>query len=399
MVEELNDDCQLHIIYYLDLPDQLRLWRATKNASVRWNNNICQAWRHQVCYSLDSIVFEEFDNDPALLDAFLSSICNTLQSVEFKYVTLDHLKRWCKYKFPNMRDLKYTLDDDERSFQTILELLVEMFPALKSLKPYGDINCLKIEQFKHLRKLDLTECKIYDLEGSENLEELVLELFFIEDIFQSDDLMSLPRLQTLSYQCRAEYEKLLVKAVKERCNDIIELSFHDCIWAYDLTTLQSPKCLSKLSLIEDDGLQVEQLQTLVAGLPLLKQLDLVDFQFYSNEIQLWKTVAVCPSLEILNISGMQLYEDFFVLNRRYMDQALRNRSVPLTLHCHNTGANGHLVSYTVFQINNVFYIVFNNLQIKTHFRHSNLKISFRPLPIRSVYPGYTCIQLQPLRSS
>lgn len=345
-MEELNDDCQLYIINYLDLTDQLALWRATRNLSERWNSNICLSWRHQVSYSLDSCVFEEFDNDPALVDAFLSSICDTLQSVEFKYVKLDNLKLWCTYKFPNVRELKYTLDDDEEpcNHQTVLELSAEIFPALNSLKPYGKIHSLKVEDFKQLRRLDLTECEISNLSGIETIEELIIELYYAENLFDADDLTSLPKLKTLSYEYRVEHEILLDKVIQKRCKDITELSFHDCIWAYHLTILQSPKCLRRLTLIEDDGFLVDQLHTIVAHLPQLEQLDLVDFQFFSTEIQLWQTVSACPSIKIFNISGMQLYEDFFEPYRRYMEQALRNRNAPLTLHCHNTGVNRHLVS-------------------------------------------------------
>lgn len=345
-MEELNDDCQLYIINYLDLTDQLALWRATHNLYERWNTNICRAWRHQVCYSLDSSVFEEFDNDPALLDAFLSSICETLQSVEFKFVKLDDLKLWCKFKFLNVCELKYTLDDDEEpcNHQTVLELCAEIFPVLNLLKPYGKIDSLNVQDFKQLRRLVLTECELSNLNGINSIEELIIDMFYTENLVDGDDLIRLSKLKTLSYEYRPEHDNLLDKAVQKRCNDIMELSFHDSIWAYHLTTLQSPKYLNRLTLIEDDGFLVEQLQTIVANLPQLKQLDLIDFQFFTTEIQLWQTVSACPSLKILNISGMQLYEDFFDLSRRYMEQVLRNRNFPLTLYCHNTGVNRHLVS-------------------------------------------------------
>lgn len=345
----LNDDIQLCIINYLDLNDQLVLWKATKNYSVRCNTNICRAWRQQHSFILDWVMYD-LEDDPEMMDAFLSSISETLQSLKLEEIRLNHLQLWCKYNYPNMRELEYWVDEyeDPCNYSPIFDLFAELFPAVCWLKLNGEFNMLKVDKFKELRRLDLLECSnIFNLNGSETLEELNIEFNSDCQHFIFSSLIFFPKLQTLSFKCQKGSEKLLDKVVKERSSDITEISFWHCIWLYDLMKVHLPKCLSRLSLIEKEcTFTVEKLQTVVAQLPLLKQLDLLDFQFFPTELRLWETVLACPSLSILNILGMQLCEDFFETSRSFMDQVLRNRSVLLALHCHNNGANKHLVSIT-----------------------------------------------------
>lgn len=232
-----------------------------------------------------------------MMDEFLSSICDKLQSLKVQSVTLLRVQRWGKDEYPNMRELEYWLDgyEDLCNNDPVLELFAELFPALSSLKPYGEMDCLKIGDFKELRRLDLTESIILDLKKSESLEELIIDIGLESTDFNFSSLMCFPNLQKLSYKCQKGSEILLEKIIKERGNDIIEL-------------------------------------------------DLVDLKCYSTEIQVWNTVSTCSSLKILNLSRVDLSDEFLELSRDYMDQALRDRSVPLTLNCDHTHVNGDLVS-------------------------------------------------------
>ncbi|KAL7741747.1 hypothetical protein ACLKA6_000358 [Drosophila palustris] len=119
------------------------------------------------------------------------------------------------------------------------------------------------------------------------------------------------------------------------------------------------------ALDEDDGFTSEALQELITALPQLERLDLVNFQFWKLETELWETVACCPSLKILNISSMPLYADFFhTRSRRPMERVLEMRSTPLTLHCPDTGEYEHLIHF--------------------YFKHRNLKLSFETLKINYI---------------
>lgn len=72
-MDQLNDDCQLRIIKYLDLTDQVLLWKATKHFSERLNANICRAWQQQLNFTLDWLMYD-LEDDPEVMDAFLFSI-------------------------------------------------------------------------------------------------------------------------------------------------------------------------------------------------------------------------------------------------------------------------------------------------------------------------------------
>lgn len=343
MIDQLNDDCQLHIINYLNTKDQLSLWKS--NLSARLNANIFRAWRLHV----DSYYFfQEFKNNIVLLNSFLCSICETLQSLKLKNLRIYHLDLLQNYRFPNLRKL-YIDDFYNRSNrgQHEFELLPKLFPELTSLTLQGmyDVKWLKIAKFRKLRRVVLWNCgNVAHIFGSESLEELLIDMGESENYFHCNALMCLPKLQTLALLCDDFSVQFLQDIIRERSNDITELSMYFCIKNYYIPTLQSLKRLLRLTLI-NEYYPVNDLQNIVSGLPLLDQLDLIDCELFSTEIQLWKTIAVSPSLKVLNISGLKLTNDFFEPTRHYMEQALRNRTVPLTLHWHNTGFK-HLVSTT-----------------------------------------------------
>lgn len=145
------------------------------------------------------------------------------------------------------------------------------------------------------------------MKESESLEELIIDFGLESKDFNFNSLMCFPKLQALSYKCQKGSEELLEKIIKERGNDITEL-------------------------------------------------DLDDLKFYSTETQLWNTVSACSSLKVLSLSRVDLSEEFFGLSREYMNQALKDRSVPLTLNFHNTHVDKDLVSIIKFHGNDLNFI-------------------------------------------
>lgn len=414
MFEQLNDDCQMRIIRYLDLKDQLALWKANKNTSERLNANICQTWKHhhQKHYYFNSSVFA----DDVELDTFLSRICEELQSLNISD-EVNSLKILNKYKFPNLRELEFKINSsyiNDSQTQTLLELLVGLFPSLISLKLVNvNIGPFKIGEFKNLRKLDLWECHYYsDLSGSESLEELIIDMGVNENNFYVEVLDNFPKLRKLAVSHdNSDFEGVMHEILKLRCNDITEFCSYDCMFAYSLNTLQSLNNLTRLTLIGQIETEIEpeigtiyrsfkcftvdEIHAVVSKLPLLEHLDLVRSEIFLPEKHLWKIINACPSLKILNIDGMVLEENFFEESRRFMDQALKTRSVPLTIYCHDTGRNSHLVSNTTKTY--VAHAHLNYfLQIEANFRHPKLEISFLPLPLKIDYSMYTYVEFRPL---
>ncbi|KAH8262921.1 hypothetical protein KR044_002025, partial [Drosophila immigrans] len=347
MLDPLNDDCQLGIIKYLNLTDQIALYEATKGVSSRLNSNVAYAWKHQLCFTLDANNYEDFEEMPEMLHIFLSNISETVQKLHLKFVTMEFLQRWENFTFPNMRTLKYTLDDGDcdKNDDQVIEIMAKLFPGLRSLKPHGGFNCELLPNWRQLRKLDLSDWweghKGFDcpkeIAKCQLLEELILYKHFLW-FEMYDVIMALPKLRTFSFNPNGR-DDILAELLDRRGKDVHKMIFNDCIWEYSMPTLHKMCNLHHLTLLEDDGFTSEKLRELIADLKQLEQIDLIDFQIWSGEAELWQTVASCPSLRILNISGMQLYEDFFQFGRRVMVDTMNNRPQPLTLHCHNTGEN------------------------------------------------------------
>lgn len=182
MFDQLNDDCQLHIISYLNFKNQIVLWKATKNVSNRMNTNICRHWQHNMKYHLDWFSYKVND-DPELIDAILSIICETLQSLELTSRNFSQLKLLKKYNFPNMRTLVIYKEGEECNHE--LNLIAEIFPTISSLKLMDfNLDNFRLEKFKQLRQLFLWDCeKIYNAFGNESLEELISSMPSGEDFF------------------------------------------------------------------------------------------------------------------------------------------------------------------------------------------------------------------------
>ncbi|XP_034472990.1 uncharacterized protein LOC117780538 [Drosophila innubila] len=369
-MDALNDDCHLLIIRHLNIIDQFSLFEATKEEpTCRLSSNVRYTWQHQQSFTLDFSHFLSFEEKPGLLDDFLSIISPTVKELDLHFVTLDYLKRWRPYKFPQVLSLKYTLNDDdaESNGNLVILLIAELFPRLTNLKAYGVFDCIHLDSLMYLRKLDMSECwsltHRYECEQMGELKMLE-ELIIPNQGFEMglcESIMRLPKLQTLTYNMNCDQIGFVSGM---RAKDIERITFNDSIWEFRLPALQSLINLRQLSLLEDDGFTSNQLQELIAALPRLERLDLINFQLWRFEIDLWETVACCPSLKILNISSMQLYADFFYINRRPMEKVLDMRSTPLTLHCHDTGENEHL--------------------IRLYFKHPKLKVLFEPLNIHYI---------------
>lgn len=349
MFDQLNDDCQLHIIKYLNLKNQIVLWKATKKFSDRMNSNICRHWQCNMKYHLDWSFFNEVKDDPEFIDEILSIICETLQSLNLTSRDFSQLKLLKKYNFPNIRMLVIYREREERIHE--LNSMAEIFPTISSLKLMDfNLDNFKVEKFKQLRKLFLWDCeKIYNAFGSESLEELISAMPSGDDFFYSKGLMCLPTLRTLAFECDEFSMPFIRSIIKERSSDITELSFYYCLRHYiDPMILQWPKRLTRVT-FDENTLSMEKLYTLVAGWPLLERIDLLCNDTFSSEIQLWKIVNACPRLKIFYINiWYGALNNFFKPSRHYMDDALKNRSELLTLHfrCTYDETRLHLVSIT-----------------------------------------------------
>ncbi|XP_062127553.1 uncharacterized protein LOC133839919 isoform X5 [Drosophila sulfurigaster albostrigata] len=184
----------------------------------------------------------------------------------------------------------------------------------------------------------------------------------------------LPKLRTLAYY--AYRDDILEVLLEKRGSDIHKITFHDCIWMHSMTTLCKLSHLHQLTL-KEERFTGEELCKLITDLRHLQRLDIIDHRSMLNEAKLWQAVASCPSLKILNISGIKLHNEFFEFSRCLMETTLKNRSQPLVLYCHNTDENEKL----------------------RHFKHPNLKISFKLLEPENIGWCMVRLHLKPLNPS
>ncbi|XP_062141338.1 uncharacterized protein LOC133849342 isoform X2 [Drosophila sulfurigaster albostrigata] len=135
--------------------------------------------------------------------------------------------------------------------------------------------------------------------------------------------------------------------------------------------------LHQLTLLEEHCFTADKLHKLITDLRHLQRLDIIAHRVMLNEAKLGQVAASCPSLKILDISGIKLHNEFFEFSRCLVEATLKNRSQPLALYCHNTDENEKL----------------------RHFKHPNLRISFKPLEPENVDWGMVRLHLKPLDPS
>ncbi|XP_060665122.1 uncharacterized protein LOC132797393 [Drosophila nasuta] len=229
MLDALNDDCQLAIIKYLNLNDQIALFEANKSTSNRLNMNVAYAWKLQLSFILDWRVYKKFEEMPELLDVFLSNCSATVQELKLDGVKLDFLKRWENYTFPRMKTLEYTLESGYQAADEAIRTMAKLFPEL-TLQSHGDFNCVVLQKWTQMRKLDLAKSwhinNDYDwakeIAKCQLLEELTLDDYSIGSN-NYDDLMALPKLHKLCILSASDVT--LAKLFEKRAVDVQRIIF------------------------------------------------------------------------------------------------------------------------------------------------------------------------------
>ncbi|XP_062142361.1 uncharacterized protein LOC133850319 [Drosophila sulfurigaster albostrigata] len=389
MLDKLNDDCQLAIIKYLNLNDQIALYEATKSTSNRLNKNVAYAWKLQLSFILDWSDYEKFEVMPELLDVFLSNCSATVQELKLDHVNLGFLKRWENYTFPRMKTLEYTFDFsvvNRVASNKAIRTMAKLFPGLHSLKTDDDFHCVVLQKFTQIRKLDLSNSwhiNTIDYDWSKEiakcqlLEELTLDDRSIGSS-NYDDIMALPKLHKLCILCASDVT--LAKLFEKRAVDV-----HRIIFSFDhpnrlMTTLSKMRNVRHFNIMDIQNIfTIENLRDLIKIWKQLEQIDLISLHIWSGEAELWQTVASCPTLKILNILNTGMIEDFFEDERRIMEETLSKRSQTLTLNCYNAHYEGMILHY---------------------FKHPQLKVTFEAFNTYDlICKTFVEIHFQPLQSS
>ncbi|XP_051858578.1 uncharacterized protein LOC117573628 isoform X2 [Drosophila albomicans] len=300
--------------------------------------NLISTWNQQTCIELTSTNCETLKNNRALLNTFMSSLSVKVEEMELQSVPMEFLRICENFCLPSVQILSCTLDDS-RSRVEAQRILTHIFPGVRCMKPDLPICYCSMSKWTQFRELIVVhpyfEHHTYHfcfLGQLPSIEELVApDVYIINHSFQG--FMHLPNLRTITIRVSDEfanrndplYDPLITLmgidqyGGTEGNTDNIRGLMLDGVWCihYDLCN------------------EVRSFRNLV-------RLDL-DRRSCSTEICLWEIVAQRPSLEILDITRMDLGCNFFSLNRYLMNITMHNRHAPLTVIYANIGENEGLI--------------------------------------------------------
>ncbi|XP_034118104.1 uncharacterized protein LOC117577205 [Drosophila albomicans] len=333
MLGVLNDYCQLAIIKYLNLSDQLALSEASENDCKSININLISTWEQQSRIKLSSKNCATLKRNRSLLSIFLSSISVKVEEMELVRAPMEFLKNCENYSLPRVQILSYTLDDSCNAVEA-QKILTNIFPGVRCVMPDKHFCYCLLPKWRQFRKLVIRKfvrvndpTRHCDLPQSRLIEELVAsDAYMIGHYF--GNVMYLPKLRTITI--------CLIDTYEETSNPTYR-------------PLYIFKFLNKYGVTEDKirGVMLERVWCfgvcdVVKSLRNLVRLGL-DRRSCSNEKSLWEIVAKRPSLEILDITSMNLGRHFFSKNRRRMNRTMHNRYAHLTVIYANIGKNEGLI--------------------------------------------------------
>ncbi|EDX03987.1 uncharacterized protein LOC6731243 isoform X1 [Drosophila simulans] len=382
LIENLNADCVLKIVEYLNLEDQLKLWKSSEPAS-RLRSLISYIWQRHGEHTIESYTF---DGDYELLNEFLQCIRLTVSELTLQYLTMDQLERWRGHTFPNMRQLTYLGDEtSDIEGDADIAILVDLFPQLEAIGVSGNTTGNHISRWRNIRRLDLQLCWYLSPQAFEDicqnlrlqtlsiqwqkieenayvrsicmlqeLEELELDIVYLsrDNISQ---LLGLPKLKTLRLHDFDQLDDLLWNIGSIRGQDVLTAAFSNNIWMRPTEVLAKLRNLRCLTLVDDEGCAVINFSTIIKCFPLLEQLHLENSRIWVNADGIWDVLLASPRLRELSISNHVLYDEFFAFNKSTMNRALNQRTEPLTIHFYKTGMED---------------------MVSKHFKHPNLNVSF-----------------------
>ncbi|KAH8334202.1 hypothetical protein KR059_007455 [Drosophila kikkawai] len=388
-MEKINEDLWLKILQFLPMIDQISL--AQVNDSIR--EYVKFHWRHSKSVALTGDVMELFGaHEPLMLEG-LECWSGSVKSLKISRGSMELLKKWTPYSFPQLRTLACDMDYNLEEADDETLLLTNLFPLLTRLTLTSSTTGCHLWRWKLLKELHLIWCEYLDTDtfkeifstlqltkltllyygynvtlGEDVLEAArcsTLEELQIDDHHLLGDflpqLLRLPNFRRLSFYTRDYYEYLLDSIAKIQPLKVRSLLFHDSYWSSELVTdaIEAMRNLRRL-VLQDDDIESQLLHAICHKLPHLEELHLLKMRDLPSPVQLWKMVGACPTLRILNLSSTKLCYQM-VQPSTTLAKVLLHRNAPLTLHLHDTGLDPQ--------------------RVLPDLEHPNLKISFEPIEL------------------
>lgn len=412
MLEELNDDCWLKILEYVDkIGDQLALARTSRNL----RGIVDYHWRHIKKASVDNGLIEYFEEHPDDMHNFLRLASGSLEELEVKRGNLKLLESWKSYQFPRVHSLNCTIwNSDLEGADNDTLMLTELFPHLKNLTLEMGGSGQHLWRWSQLQELHLLCCEFLDTSTFEQifstlplkkvtllyygyntnlgpdvkpislcstLEELVIDDHHLLGEFMHN-LLNLPHFRRVAFYTRDYSDGLVQSVSKLKPLGLQSLLFNDVFWSSSrLTDYTCSFTNLRRLVLHDDDVETKLLYNICSTLPHLEELHLIKMRGLPTPTQIWKMVAVCSSLKCLNLSHNELDEQFVELSSSCLNRVLNMRS-PLTLLLHHTNLsrNPQTVSLSINLYLCMMYttIICSLFQTLDALEHPKLVISFKP---------------------
>ncbi|KAH8282755.1 hypothetical protein KR054_009513 [Drosophila jambulina] len=403
-MDKINEDLWLKILQFLPMIDQISL--AQVNEDIR--EYVKYHWRHSKSITLTGDVLEFFGaNEPLMLEG-LECWSGSVQRLKISRGSMELLKKWTPYSFPQLRTLDCEMDYNLEEADDETLLLTNLFPLLTHLTLSSSTTGCHLWRWKLLKELHLIWCEYLDTDtfkeifSTLQLKKLTLLYYGYnvtlgEDVLEAarcstleelqiDDhhllgdflpqLLRLPHFRRLSFYTRDYYEYLLGTVAKSQPLKVRSLLFHDAFWSSERVTdaIEAMKNLRRL-VLQDDDIKSHLLYTICHKLPHLEELHLLKMRDLPWPSQLWEDVGACPTLRILNLSSTKLSYQMVKPSATRLSKILLHRRAPLTLHLHNTGLDPQ--------------------KVHPDLEHPNLRISFEPIKLNIWSSRFVEIEFNP----
>ncbi|XP_062139605.1 uncharacterized protein LOC133848179 [Drosophila sulfurigaster albostrigata] len=315
-----SDNCQLAKIKNLNLTDQMAVYEAFDDNSNRIRKNLIYTWEQQFRIELYSLDCEMLKNNRSLLNTFMSSISVKVEQMKLQRATMEFLKICENYSLPRVRMLSYTVDDSRIAVEA-QKILTNIFPGVRCVKPDKHFCHCSLSKWTQFRTLIIRKEFLWrdpndycNLRDCTLIEELIApDIYIINQ--SSDGFMPLPKLRTIIISVSDRYVTTPLTALMG-------------IDKYGGTEGNTDNIRGLM--LDKVGCTYSDLCGVVRSFRNLVRLNL-DRWSCLNETRLWKIVAKSPSLEILDITRMNLGMDFFSSNRRLKCDVMYYRRAPLTV--------------------------------------------------------------------
>ncbi|KAH8339664.1 hypothetical protein KR074_001961 [Drosophila pseudoananassae] len=362
---DLNDDCLLKIVEYLNTEEKLCLWEATEPTS-RLADITSYAWRRQTKHAIDLNHFTDME----LLNSFLSIICTTVVEVSLVIgdVRNDQMNIFQRHVFPKARVLNVNVTmewEDDLGFPAGIDweigVLAGCFPNVERLHVDGEkfattgknfskwnrlthLDVVKASEFwttfnfwtvcdsaKKITSLSINFDDEFTLKSTpfvkaicslENLEQLWFDAMNINESNARNLLTKLPKLRRL--RCTESQNWTPLRHLREfRAHDVRSI------------TLSTPcLCYSLGDFEPDPDVAGAQFYRLTKYFNRLEAMHLKRSSICGSGDQLWDMIRGCPQLKMISVRTIDM--NFFNSMNANINRALRRRSEPLNFHVQDT---------------------------------------------------------------